>query len=322
MTPNLPQTVIDLYDAFTHGAIGRRDFLARLARLAGGAAAASALLPLLANDYAKAAMVPETDPRLDISTVRFDTGAIVDLIEPEEIMAEGVPNAGIIPTRHLPFVTAYAARPSFGRLRMKSEAPLPAVIVIHENRGLNPHIKDVARRIALEGFEAFAVDMLSPFGGTPAGEDKAREMIGKLDGAKTAAKLAKVAEHLTRVKTQARKVGAVGFCWGGGMVNGLAAASPDLAAGVSYYGRQPGAEDAAKIRAAMLLHYAGEDARIDAGIAGYEAALKAAGVDYRIFVYEGSQHAFNNDTNAARYDKPAADLAWSRTIAFLKEKLG
>lgn len=315
MTPNLPQTVIDLYDAFTHGAIGRRDFLARLARLAGGAAAASAIPPLLANDYAKAAMVPETDPRLDISTARFDTGAIVDLIEPEEIMAEGVPNAGIVPTRHLPFVTAYAARP-------KDRRALPAVIVIHENRGLNPHIKDVARRVALEGFEAFAVDMLSPFGGTPAGEDKAREMIGKLDGAKTAAKLAKVAEHLARVKMQARKVGAVGFCWGGGMVNTLAATSSDLAAGVSYYGRQPGAEDAAKIRAAMLLHYAGEDARIDAGIADYEAALKAAGVDYRIFVYEGAQHAFNNDANAARYDKPAAELAWSRTIAFLKEKLG
>lgn len=315
MTPNLPQTVIDLYDAFTHGAIGRREFLARLARLAGGAAAASALLPLLANDYAKAAIVSENDPRLALSTVRFDTGAIVDLIEPEEIIADGVPNAGIIPTRHLPFVTAYAARP-------KDQSMRPAVIVIHENRGLNPHIKDVARRIALEGFEAFAVDMLSPFGGTPTDEDKAREMIGKLDGEKTAAKLAKVAEHLTRVKTQTRKIGAVGFCWGGGMVNGLAAASPDLAAGVSYYGRQPGAEAAAKIKAAMLLHYAGEDARINAGIADYEAALKAAGVDYRTFIYDGAQHAFNNDTNAARYDKPAAELAWSRTIAFLKEKLG
>lgn len=315
MTQKIPQPIIDLYDAFTHGAIDRRSFLDRLARLAGGAAAATALLPILANDYARAAITAEDDDRLDISTAKFDTGAIVDIIEPERIVAEGAPNAGVVPTKHLPFVTAYHARP-------KDASIAPAIIVIHENRGLNPHIRDVARRIALEGFHAFAVDMLSPFGGTPEDEDKAREMIGKLNADKTVAKLAVVAEQLALVKTHQRKIGAVGFCWGGGMVNRLAAAAGDaLSAGVSYYGLQASAEDAAKIRARMMLHYAGEDARINEGIPAYEAALKAAGVDYRLFMYDGAQHAFNNDTNAARYNSQAADLAWGRTIAFFKEAL-
>jgi carboxymethylenebutenolidase len=314
MTRKIPQTIINLYDAFTHGAIDRRAFLERLSRLAGGTAAATALLPLLANDYARAAMVAEDDNRLAISTVKFDTGGIVDLIEPERLRADGVPNAGVIPTRRLPFVTAYHAR-------AKNVSIAPAVIVIHENRGLNAHIKDIARRIALEGFHAFAVDMLSPYGGAPPDEDKAREMIGKLDAAKTSAKLAKITETLALVKTHQRKVGAVGFCWGGGMVNRLASASPDLSAGAAYYGRQIAAEDAAKIRARLMLHYAGEDERINAGIADYETALKAAGVDYQQFVYPGAQHAFNNDTNAARYNKDAAGLAWNRTIGFFKEAL-
>lgn len=314
MKRKINQHIIDLYDAFTHGIIGRREFLLRLARIAGGAGAAAALLPLLANDYAQAAIIAEDDKRLKTSTVKFDTGAIVDLIEPEEIAAGAAPNAGVVPTTHLPFVTAYHTRP-------KDESILPAIVVIHENRGLNPHIKDVARRVALEGFHAFAVDMLSPFGGTPSDEDRARDMIGKLDRDKTAAKLAKIVEHLALVKTHQRKVGAVGFCWGGGMVNALAAAAPDLLAGVAYYGRQASAEEAAKIRAALLLHYAGEDARINAGIADYESALRATGVDYQVHIYDGAQHAFNNDTNDARYDKAAADLAWSRTVAFFKEKL-
>lgn len=314
MTRNIPQTIINLYDAFTHGAIDRRAFLERLSRLAGGTAAATALLPLLANDYARAAMVAEDDQRLVISTVKFDTGGLVDLIEPERLEADGAPNAGVIPTRHLPFVTAYHARG-------KDLSIAPAVIVIHENRGLNAHIKDVARRIALEGFHAFAVDMLSPYGGTPPDEDKAREMIGKLDSGKTALKLAAITTSLALVKTHQRKVGAVGFCWGGGMVNRLAAASPDLSAGAAYYGRQIAAEDAAKIRARLMLHYAGEDERINTGIADYETALKAAGVDYQQFVYPGAQHAFNNDANDARYNKDAADLAWSRTVAFFKETL-
>ncbi|NWG93558.1 MAG: dienelactone hydrolase family protein, partial [Parvularculaceae bacterium] len=204
MPHNVPQPIIDLYDAYTHGAIDRRAFMERLARLAGGAAAASALLPVLANDYARAAIVDESDRRLKISTAKFDTGPIVDLIAPEEIMAEGAPNAGVVPTKHLPFVTAYHARP-------KTRSIAPAIIVIHENRGLNAHIKDVARRIALEGFHAFAVDMLSPYGGTPDDEDMAREMIGKLDGDKTVAKLAAIATRLALLKTHQRMVGAIGF---------------------------------------------------------------------------------------------------------------
>lgn len=307
-------SVISLYDAFTHGAIDRRTFMERLARVAGGAAAASALIPLLVNDYARAATIDENDRRLKISTAKFDTGGVVDLIEPEEIMADGAPNAGVIPTTHLPFVTAYRARPK------KAEAT-GAVIVIHENRGLNPHIRDVARRVALEGFDAYAVDMLSPYGGTPADEDRAREMIGKLDAEKTAAKLARIVDSLASAQAGNMKVGAIGFCWGGGMVNRLAAAAPALSAGVAYYGRQVPAEDAAKIRAKLMLHYAGEDERINQGIADYEAALTAAGVDYQLFVYEGVQHAFNNDANAARYDKTAADLAWGRTIEFLRGAL-
>ena len=278
------QDIIDLYDAFTHGTMGRRAFMERLARLAGGAAAATALLPLLENNYAHAAIVPEDDARLSISTATFGD------------------------------VAAYHAKP-------KAESVLPAIIVIHENRGLNPHIEDVARRIALEGFHAFAVDMLTPIGGTPSDSDKAREMIGMLNGEETVARLAGIVRTLAMVKTHQRKVGAVGFCWGGAMVNALAVAAPELSAGVAYYGRQAPAEDAAKIKASLLLHYAGEDARINAGIADYEAALAAAGVDHKVHLYEGAQHAFNNDTNIARYNKEAADLAWSRTIAFFREKL-
>jgi len=314
MSRKIPKEYINLYDAFTHGAIDRRTFLERLTRIAGGAAAASALLPLLVNDYARAATIDEDDRRLKITTAKFDTGGVVDIIEPEEVTADGAPNAGVIPTTHLPFVTAYRARPK------KAEAS-GAVIVIHENRGLNPHIKDVARRVALEGFDAYAVDMLSPYGGTPTDEDRARTMIGKLDAEKTAAKLAKIVDSLASAKAGRRKVGAIGFCWGGGMVNRLAAAAPALSAGVAYYGRQVAAEEAAKILAKLMLHYAGEDERINQGIPDYEAALKAAGVDYQLFVYEGVQHAFNNDANAARYDKTAADLAWGRTIEFLRGAL-
>lgn len=311
MTEKVPQDAIDLYDAFTHGALDRRAFFERLARVAGGAAAASALLPLLMNDYARAETVAADDPRLETGPVRFDVKGVIDLIEPEESPA----GALVDPAVQKPHIDAYMARP-------KGESILPAVIVIHENRGLNPHIKDVTRRIALEGFHAFGVDMLSPFGGTPEDEDAAREMIGKLDRDKTAAKLAKIVEHLALVKTHQRKVGAVGFCWGGGMVNALAAAAPALKAGVVYYGRQARLDEAAKIKAALMFHYAGVDERINAGIGDYEAALKAAGVDFQSFLYEGKQHAFNNDTNTARYDAEAAALAWGRTIGFFKAKLG
>lgn len=307
--PPVSNDIIRLYDSFTHGDLDRRAFLDRLARLAGGTAAATALLPLLANDYARAAIVAEDDPRLETFTTEFDTGDIVD-----EIADEAPGGGAAAPLAHAPFVTAYGVRP-------KRESILPAVVVIHENRGLNPHLKDVARRIALEGFQAFAVDMLSPYGGTPADEDRARAMIGKLNREKTAAKLAKVVEKLALVKTHQRMVGAVGFCWGGGMVNALAAAQPMLKAGVVYYGRQASAEEAARIKAALLIHYAEKDERINAGAAAYEAALKAAGVKFKSYVYPGAEHAFNNDTNAARYNKAAADLAWKRTVKFFRKKL-
>lgn len=195
------------------------------------------------------------------------------------------------------------------------------VIVIHENRGLNPHIRDVARRVALEGFITLAPDFLSPLGGTPADEDKARDMFTKLDAAQVAADGVATVAYLKGYKDGNGKVGAVGFCWGGGTVNTLAVNAPDLSAGVAYYGMQPKAEDVPKIKAALLLHYAGLDERIDAGIDAYKKALDAAHVEYTVYVYEGVNHAFNNDSSAARYDKKAADLAWGRTVAFLKEKL-
>jgi carboxymethylenebutenolidase len=297
--------IIKLYDAFTHGAIERRDFMERLAKLAGGAAAATALMPLLANDYARAAVVAEDDARLETRMVTFDTGGIIDLPQPEEI-APGQ----FRPFTHIPVVAAYCAHPKEGMVR-------PAVIVIHENRGLNPHIKDIARRVALEGYVAYAVDMLSPIGGTPADENRARALMAKLDRGKTALKLAAIAEQLAMVKTHQRHVGAMGFCWGGGMVNALAAAAGGfLEAGVVYYGMQGAAEDAAKIKAELLFHYAGKDERINAGIAAYETALKAADVKFKSHLYPDVEHAFNNDTNAARYDAKAAALAWKRTMKF------
>lgn len=305
MKPQIDQTVIDLYDAYTHGLLERRDFLARLARIAGGAAAATALLPLLANDYARASIVAEDDPRLDVVEVEFDVAPVGGVDVGGE---EGVDPAAASVIR------AYRAKP-------KKESILPAVIVIHENRGLNAHIKDVARRIALEGYQAFAVDMLTPFGGTPSDEDRARSLIARLPREKTAARLAEVAHTLEMMKTHRRKVGAVGFCWGGGMVNALAAVAPGLNAGVAYYGRQGTAEEAKGIRAALLFHYAAQDERINAGKAEFEAALKEAGVRYESYLYEGTQHAFNNDTNEARHNSEAAALAWSRTTAFFKKHL-
>lgn len=300
--------VIRLYDAYTHGALGRREFLDRLARVVGSAAAVAALLPLLGNDYAHAETVAENDPRLTTRTVRFDTGAIVDLPPPEEV----APGA-LQPFTHVPFVSAYCAS--------AGATARPAVVVVHENRGLNPHIKDVARRLALEGFAAYAVDMLSPIGGTPADEDRARQLIGMLDRTKTAAKLAAIVRQLSTQELHGETVAAVGFCWGGGMVNALAAAAgSSLRAGAVYYGRQGDAAEAARIKAAMLYHYAGRDDRINQGAAAWEDALRASRVAFQSYVYADVDHAFNNDTNAARYDKAAADLAWTRTIAFLKEQ--
>jgi carboxymethylenebutenolidase len=284
----MDQRIIDLYDDFTHGGMNRRAFLDRLAEIAGSGAAALALLPLLQNDYARAATVPADDPRLAIDTVSYD--------------AQG--------TR----ISGYLAR-------LKSKGRRPAVIVIHENRGLNPHIQDIARRLALEGFLAYAVDMLSPIGGTPADEDKGRDMIATLDAGETARRIAAAVPFLAGHAESTGNVGAVGFCWGGGMVNRIAVLAPDLKAGVAYYGAQVPADQVKSIHAALLLHYAGLDQRINAGIAAYEAALKSAGKQFSIYIYPDVNHAFNNDTGD-RYDKRAADLAWTRTIAFFNEQLG
>jgi carboxymethylenebutenolidase len=208
----------------------------------------------------------------------------------------------------------YLARP-------KGSDKLPAVIVIHENRGLNPHTEDVARRVALAGFLALAPDMLSPLGGTPMNEDEARGMFGKLDAAQTIQNLVRTVAFLEKHAQSTGKVGAVGFCWGGGAVGDLAVNSPDLDAGVVYYGRQPAVADVPKIQAPLLLQYGGLDTRINAGIPAFEEALKQSNKKYTIHIYEGANHAFNNDTSQARYNKETADQAWARTIAFFKEHL-
>lgn len=284
----MDQRIIDLYDDFTHGGMSRRSFLDKLAALAGSTAAATALLPILQNNYAHAQTVPENDGRITIETVDIPG-------------AQGL--------------KGYLVKPK------DAAGKLPTVIVIHENRGLNPHIKDVTRRMATEGFIALGLDYLSPMGGTPADEDKGREMIGQLKQPHVIANGKAAVAYLKGRPDGNGKVGAVGFCWGGGAVNNLAVNEPNLNAGVAYYGGQPKAEDVPKINAAMMMHYGGLDERINAGIPAYEAALKQAGKTYEIHVYEGANHAFNNDTNAARYDKEAADLAWSRTVGFLKKHL-
>jgi len=243
---------------------------------------------LLKNDYARAAVVAPDDARLAIDTVTYDAGE----------------------TR----IGGYLAR-------LKAKGKRPAVLVIHENRGLNPHIQDIARRLALEGFLALAVDLLSPLGGTPADEDKARDMIATLKPDETARHAAAAVPYLERHPESTGNVGAVGFCWGGGGINRIAVLAPDLKAAVAYYGLQVPADQVPAIRAPLLLHYAGLDQRVNAGIADYEAALKANSKRYTIYVYPDVNHAFNNDTSN-RYDKAAADLAWSRTIAFFKENLG
>ena len=285
----MDQRIIDLYDGFTHGAMSRRDFLDRLAGVVGSAGAAAAALALLRNNYAQAAIVAENDPRLAAETASYDG-----------------PKGK---------VSGYL-------VRLKEKGRRPTVIVIHENRGLNPHIKDVTRRLATEGFLAFGLDLLSSLGGTPEDEDKGRDMIGKLDLDDTEKDAAAAVTFLARHAESTGKVGAVGFCWGGDMINRLAAASPELGAAVAYYGRQIAADRVPGIKAPLLLHYAGNDERVNAGIAAYEAALKANNKTYTKYEYPGAQHAFNNDTAGPRYNKEAADLAWGRTIAFFKETLG
>jgi carboxymethylenebutenolidase len=283
------QRIVNLYDRFTHGGMSRRDFLDQLATLTGSTAAATALLPVLANDYAQAAIVPEDDPRLASERITYDS------------------QAGKI--------SAYLTR-------SKNKAKRPAVIVIHENRGLNPHITDVARRVALEGFLVLAPDLLSVSGGTPPSEDAARDQHSKTDQKKMFAAATAAVGVMKAHPESTGAVGAVGFCFGGGMVNRVAVASPELKAGVAYYGSQPATSDVPSIKAALVLHYAALDERINAGIAAYEAALKENKKRYTIYMYPNVNHAFNNDTAGPRYDKATADLAWSRTIAFFKQELG
>lgn len=280
--------IVDLYERYSQGLLDRREFLRRLAVVAGCTAAAGVVLPLLERNSAWAQITAKDDARLISEYVKY-AGETGD-------------------------VRAYFARP-------KGDAKLAGVVVIHENRGLNAHIEDVTRRFALEGFLALAPDALSPLGGTPEDSEKAPALLGQLDKEKNTKNFVAAAKYLRTHPLSTGKVGVVGFCWGGAMANQVAVHSPDLVAAVPYYGAAPAAEDVPKIKASLLLHYAGIDERINAGIPAFEAALKAATKDYKLYMYEGAQHAFNNDMAPTRYNKDAAQLAWQRTIAFLKDKL-
>ena len=284
---------IALYDRFTHDGMDRRVFMTRMVALAGSVAAAEALIGAIAASPAAAAIIPENDRRIRTST--------------ETLL--GRPNSRSI--------SAYIAEPTRGPPRR------PTVMVIHENRGLNGHIRDVTRRLALAGYYAVAPDFLSPSGGTPANEDAARDAIGKLDlAASTAAAVAMIGEFKTRLDG-GPKVGAVGFCWGGAFVNRLAVAAGDkLDAGVVYYGPAPDPAEATAVQAPLMIHHAGLDARVAQTLWPWVTALRAADKPVTYFNYEGANHAFNNDTSAERYDKPAADLAWKRTLRFFKQHLG
>ncbi len=282
------QQIFDLYEKFSDGALNRRDFFKRLVALAGGPAAAYALISQMETNPATAQVVAKDDSRLHTETVLYP-GRTGD-------------------------VRAYWARPI-------GKEKLPGVVVIHENRGLNDHIKDVTRRMALEGFLAVAPDALSPLGGTPDDSNEARSRLGELNDQDTIKNFVAAVDYLKTHPLSTGKVGCTGFCWGGRMTNMVVVNSPDLVAAAPYYGSQPAAEDVPKIKASLLLHYAGEDTRINAGIPEFEKALKQANLEYQVHIYEGAQHAFNNDTNPSRYHKAAAELAWKRTIAFFKEKL-
>ncbi|SNS32826.1 carboxymethylenebutenolidase [Sphingomonas laterariae] len=288
---DLHARAIALHDSFTHDHHDRRAFLADLTRLAGSAAAANALAAAIAANPAAAAIIPADDTRLKTGTTSWNTAN----------------------TRKMAGYWASPAKPA---------GPLPAVIVIHENRGLNDHIRDVARRVALEGFHAIAPDFLSPAGGTPADEAQAREMIGTLDLAAAVQDGAATVRMIKADKKSNGKAGVIGFCWGGAMTNRIAvAAGSALGAAVPYYGPCPDPAEAAKVKAPMLLQFAATDDRVNKTAEPWIAALKAAKVPVQAYFYEGTHHAFNNDTSAERYNKAAADLAWGRTIAFLKKNL-
>jgi len=284
----MDQKITNLYQEYAQGQLERREFLKRLSVLMGSLISAMALLPHLENSQVKGQIVPKDDPRLQTEYMNY-SGATGN-------------------------IRSYFAMP-------KGVEKLPGVIVISEIFGLVPHIEDITRRIALEGFLAMAPDPLTPLGGTPEDPNKARSLTQSLDNQSTIENYAAAVRFLKTHPQSTGKVGVVGFCWGGRMANLLAVNSPDVLAAVPYYGSQPPVEDVPKIKASLLLHYAEIDERINKGIPEFEDALKRAKINYRIYMYPGTQHAFNNDTSPARYNKEAAQLAWSRTIAFLKEKL-
>ena len=277
----MDQRIINLYDEYTHKPLNRNEFLRRLAILAGGTAAAMAILPMIEVNQAHAAITPDND------------------LFTERINYQGVNGD----------MQAYVARP-------KEEGKYPTVVVIHENRGLNAHIEDVTRRAANAGFLAIAPNALSPLGGTPANEDDARAKFQQLNPAESLQNFIKVFDYLGTRKDSNGKYGCVGFCWGGAMSNNLAVNVPSLKAAVAFYGRQPKEEDVPKIKAAVQLHYAEMDKGVNAGIEAYEAALKKNNITYELYMYEGAQHAFHNDTAPTRYNETAAKLAWQRTIDF------
>lgn len=276
-----------IYDDYRKGLTNRRDFIRKLAMIAGSTTAALALLPVLEENSLKA------------SVIQDDTDLVTEMIKYPGATGD---------------MNAFLARPKKGK-------KFPAVIVIHENRGLVPHIKDVTRRMAKEGFLAIAPDALSPVGGTPEDVSNVGELFKQLKPEETTKNFVAAVKYLKTNPLSTGKVGCTGFCWGGAMTNQVAVNAPDLDAAVPYYGRQPDVADVPKIKAPVMAHYAGNDERINAGIAAFEEELKKNKKEYQIFIYEGAAHAFNNDSNAERYNEQAAKLAWGRTIGFFKEKL-
>jgi carboxymethylenebutenolidase len=282
----MTKKVNELYDEYRSGQVNRREFMKKLALVTGGTAAAVIILPELNGTAASARVSGTVNLINEFITYPAATGEM----------------------------KAYLSMP-------EGKNKLPGVIVIHENRGLVPHIQDVNRRMAMEGFISLAPDALSPVGGTPEDQDKGREMFSQLNREETVKNFVAAVKYLKTHPRSTGKVGCTGFCWGGAMTNQVAVNAPDLDAAVPYYGSTPAPEDVPKIKAKVMAHYAGDDERINSGIPAFEEALKKAGIEYQIFVYEGTQHAFNNDTGP-RYNKEAADLAWGRTVGFFKEKLG
>lgn len=287
--PVVTQAVIDLYDQYTHLPLQRRDFIKRLATLVGGSAAAYAMLPFLENNYADATVVAENDKRLSASMIEFSG-----------------PKGSL---------KAYLAKP------VASKKKIGSVLVIHENRGLNAHIQDIARRVSLAGYNALALDFLSPLGGTPGNEDEARALFTNLDQDASIANGQAALTYLKKLSTSNGKLGCIGFCWGGAMTNQLAVHTAELNVAVSYYGMAPDLSLVKQIKAHMLLQYAGLDERINVTREPYENALRKDHISFESYVYPDVQHAFNNDTNEARYNKPAADLAWQRSLALFKQTL-